>query len=73
MIDSLEKQYQLEGKTEEELITLLGQPAFVSEYEETSGSYKIFSYYINQGWMDSYMYEVVFQNEVSSHAGIVQH
>ena len=68
MIDDLERQYPLIGKTEQEVIDILGQPANRSNY-----SGQRFEYYIGDGFMDPYTYDLLFKNGVVVDTDIVQH
>lgn len=68
MIEDLEKQYQFFGKTEAEVIDFLGHPSNVSYY-----SGKRLEYYIGDGYIDPYTYDIIIENDVVSGTVIVQH
>ncbi|MEI3159749.1 hypothetical protein [Monoglobus pectinilyticus] len=68
MIEDLEKQYQFFGKTETEIIDFLGHPSNVSYY-----SGKRLEYYIGDGYIDPYTYDIIIENDVVSGTAIVQH
>ena len=68
MIEDLEKQYQFFEKTETEVIDFLGHPSNVSYY-----SGKRLEYYIGDGYIDPYTYDIIIENDVVSGTAIVQH
>lgn len=69
MIDDLESQYNFDGKSENEVINLLGEPNVVSE----NNFGKKFEYYIGDDHIDPYTYDVIFNNGFAVKTGIVQH
>lgn len=68
MIEDLEKQYQFIGKTEIEIIDFLGHPTNVSYY-----SGKRLEYYIGNGYIDPYTYDIMIENDIVADTDIVQH
>lgn len=68
MIEDLERNYQLVGKTEQEVRSLLGEPANISEYHG-----KTFEYFINSGFMDPVTYDIRFENGIVKSGAKVNH
>lgn len=68
MIEDLEKQYQFIGKTETEVTDFLGHPANISYY-----SGKRLEYYIGNGYIDPYTYDIIIENNIVADTDIVQH
>jgi hypothetical protein len=68
MTDDLENNYHVTGKTEQEILALLGEPASISEYKG-----RTFEYYIGSGFIDPITYDIMFENGIAVHAEKVSH
>ena len=69
MIDSLEKQFDFIGKTEQEVTDILGEPQSIREY----GDCRFFEYYIGSDYIDPYTYDFIFKNGIVFNKNITQH
>ncbi len=68
MIDDLEEEHGIVGKTEKEVLELLGEPMY-NYGNETIIRYE---YYAGDG-IDSYYYEIVFENGIAKDTTVAQH
>ncbi|MBQ4543251.1 MAG: hypothetical protein IJA19_03675 [Clostridia bacterium] len=68
MIDDLEEEHGIVGKTEKEVLELLGEPMY-NYGNETIIRYE---YYAGDG-IDSYYYEIVFENGIAKDTTFAQH
>ncbi len=68
MIDDLETQYVLKGKSEEYVKELLGEPDFVSKEK-----LKCFEYVAGNDFMDVVMYHIYFEDGFVVETATVQH
>lgn len=67
MTDSLEKQHKIVGKTEEEVLELLGKPGNIADY------YDYRYEYLWRESMDPYTYDIIFENGVAVRTEINHH
>lgn len=58
MINDIEKTYGIAGKTEQEVIELLGEPEFKTEGER-------FQYYTGHYMIDPYTYDIIFEDGIA--------
>ncbi|MEG2584114.1 MAG: hypothetical protein RSA27_06380 [Oscillospiraceae bacterium] len=68
MIEDLESEYQLIGKTEQEIKTLIGEPSNISEYKG-----RTFEYVISSGFMDPITFDIRFKNGVATRCEKIHH
>lgn len=68
MIDDLQKEHQLIGKSEEEIIELLGEPA-----RKPDSGPRRFEYYVGDSMIDPYVYEIIFNNGIVENTMVVEH
>ncbi|MDO5397637.1 MAG: hypothetical protein Q4G33_06885 [bacterium] len=68
MINDLESKHEIIGKSEQEIIDLLGKPSNVAEY-----GLKTYEYYIGDDLIDPYTYNIGFENGIAKYANISQH
>lgn len=69
MLDDLNEKYEIEGKTKEEISSLLGDPEYVSE----TGTQKTFEYYVGDSIIDPYGFVIEFENDVAVNTKLVEH
>ena len=67
MTDSLEKKHKIVGKTEEEILELLGKPGNIADY------YDYRYEYLWRESMDPYTYDIIFENGVAIRTEIHVH
>lgn len=68
MIDDLENEHEITGKTEQDILYLLGEPTYVQERET-----KQYSYYVGKGYIDSVFYDIIFKDGVAIDAFSGEH
>lgn len=68
MTDSLESQYNIVGKTEQEITELLGEPENIANQFD----YR-YEYFIGYGMIDPYTYDIIFEDGVAIRAEINEH
>ncbi len=68
MIESLERQYEIKGKTENEITELLGEAVITLKDE-----YTIFQYYVGDSLSDPYTYNISFKDGICVSFGVVEH
>ena len=66
MLEDLEQDHSLVGKSEEKIAALLGEPTDI--LSET-----VWEYYIGPGFMDPYGYRITFENGVVASSEIIEH
>lgn len=71
MIDDLESKYNFIGMSEEEIIDILGEPMTVSDHIDPE--YYRYEYYIDDGFMDPWTYDIIFRNGVAVESCKTQH
>lgn len=59
MVEDLESNYQLIGKTEQEIKMLIGEPSNISEYRG-----RTYEYFISSGFIDPITFDIRFENGV---------
>ena len=67
MIDDLEDEYLVTGKTNEEIKELLGEPKYVYGNEE------MYEYYVGDSLIDPYGYQITFENGTSVDKKLIEH
>lgn len=68
MQSSLERQHELVGKTEQEIIELLGEPENIAD----DYCYR-YEYFIGYGMIDPYTYDIIFEDGVAVRTEINEH
>ncbi len=68
MISDLEREYQLIGKSENEIIDLLGDPTYIHD----DGEHR-YEYYIGDSIIDPYTYDVIFDAGIVKETRIIEH
>ena len=68
MIDDLEEKYQIIGKSEQEIIDLLGEPR-----TDTNNNIKMFWYYVGDSGSDPYTYDIIFENGIATVTEVNEH
>ncbi|MBO7208117.1 MAG: hypothetical protein J6V58_00090 [Clostridia bacterium] len=68
MIDDLEEEYGIVGKTDKQVLELLGEPMYNYGFEP----FARFEYYAGDG-IDSYYYEIVFEKGIAKDTTVAQH
>ncbi len=69
MIDDLEKTYGVEGKTDNEIIDLLGQPTYIIIDDQN----KKYEYYVGDSMIDPLGYQIEFENNVAVNTKLIEH
>ena len=72
MIKDLEREYDIIGMTDEEIISLLGEPENTATLP-TGTDAKCLSYYIASGYIDPVFYEIIFEDGVAVNTQKVEH
>ena len=67
MTDSLESKHKIVGKTEQEILELLGKPGNIADY------YDYRYEYLWKEDMDPYTYDIIFENGIAVRTEINQH
>ena len=65
MIDDLEEQYKITGKTEKQVIDLLGIPQYIDD--------NMYEYYVGDSMIDPYGYQIEFENDIAINTQLVEH
>lgn len=73
MIDDLEENYQIIGKSEREVKDILGNPAYVEDRNAGGLNGKLLSYYIGMNIIDPYMYDIILENGVVIQTEVNEH
>lgn len=68
MIDDLEQEHKIIGKTEQEIIDLLGEPACIYDTNQI-----IYEYYVGDSGSDPYGYKIKFENNIVKSTVVVEH
>ncbi len=68
MIDDLEEKHKIVGKTNEEIIGLLGKPTYISN--TTNNKYE---YYVGESMIDSLGYQIEFENNIAINTELIEH
>lgn len=67
MIDDFEDEYTVLGKTNEEIVELLGEPKSVL------GNDELYEYYVGDGIIDPYGYQIEFENGRVINKKLIEH
>ena len=68
MIDNLEEEYEIIGKSNKEIIDLLGEPEYLYNTERI-----VYEYYVGSGIIDPYGYQIEFENNIAINTILVEH
>jgi len=68
MIDDLEQNYGIIGKTDKEIVNLLGEPIYISD--ELNNKYE---YYVGESIIDPYGYQIEFENNIAINTTLFEH
>ncbi len=68
MLDDLEKRHKIVGKTNEEIIGLLGKPTYISN--DTNVKYE---YYVGESIIDPLGYQIEFENNIAVNTELIEH
>ena len=68
MIDDLEGDYGIIGRTDKEIVDLLGEPIYIS------GDLNIkYEYYVGESIIDPYGYQIEFENNIAVNTTLFEH
>ncbi len=68
MLDDLEEKHGIVGKTNEEIIDLLGKPICVTDTKTIK-----YEYYVGESIIDPYGYQIEFENDIAINTALVEH
>lgn len=68
MIDDLNKKHPIIGKTEKEIMELLGEPTYILDVPRVK-----YDYYVGESMIDPLGYQIEFENHVAVHTQLVEH
>ena len=68
MIDDLEQNHGIIGKTDKEIVNLLGEPIYISD--ELNNKYE---YYVGESIIDPYGYQIEFENNIAVNTTLFEH
>ncbi len=68
MLDDLEERHKIVGKTNEEIINLLGKPTYISNVSNIK-----YEYYVGQSIIDPLGYQIEFENNIAIKTELVEH
>ena len=68
MIDDLEQNHGIIGKTDKEIVELLGEPIYISD--ELNNKYE---YYVGESIIDPYGYQIEFENNIAVNTTLFKH
>jgi len=68
MIDDLEQNYGIIGKTDKEIVALLGEPIHISD--DLNNKYE---YYVGESIIDPYGYQIEFENNIAVNTKLLEH
>ncbi len=68
MIDDLEENHGIIGKTDKEIVDLLGEPIYISDDLNIK-----FEYYVGEGIIDPYGYQIEFDNNIAVNTTLFEH
>ncbi len=68
MIDDLEKNHGIIGKTDIEIVDLLGEPIYIRDGQNTK-----YEYYVGESIIDPYGYQIEIENNIAVNTTLVEH
>ena len=68
MLDDLEERHKIVGKTNEEIINLLGEPTYISDVKNIK-----YEYYVGESIIDPLGYQIEFDNNIAVKTELVEH
>ena len=68
MIDDLEENHGIIGKTDKEIVDLLGEPIYISDAPNIK-----YEYYVGESIIDPYGYQVEFDNNIAVNTTLFEH
>jgi len=68
MIDDLEENHGIIGKTDKEIVDLLGEPIYISDAPDIK-----YEYYVGESIIDSYGYQIEFDNNIAINTTLFEH
>ncbi len=68
MIDDLEENYGIIGKTDKEIVDLLGEPIYISDDLNIK-----YEYYVGESIIDPYGYQIEFENNIAVNTALFEH
>ncbi len=68
MIDDLEQNHGIIGKTDKEIVELLGEPIYISDSLNMK-----YEYYVGESIIDPYGYQIEFENNIAVNTTLFEH
>ncbi len=68
MLDDLEERHKIVGKTNEEIVDLLGEPIYISDNQNIK-----YEYYVGDSLIDPLGYQIEFDNNIAVKTTLVEH
>ena len=68
MLDDLEQNHGIIGKTDKEIVDLLGEPIYISDEQNNK-----YEYYVGESIIDPYGYQIEFENNIAVDTTLFEH